>query len=806
MYTDKLNLAGTSDLLWPILEVAQFYKVPRLEHEVESIIASSLTVHNLYSNWGLAQVTQSKRLVQECAEFCQAHSAEVLTTEEFEGFGQVDTPSSSGDTMTPRPPFPSSELSQETEKMARKRFSAQLETHVSMYVNPVKKLNVLMDIVTLMFNSDRSTLFLHDVTTDELCAPIAQKALNVVIRLPVNKGIVGAVFQKGEAINTEDAYSDPRFHAEIDMQTGFTTKCVLCVPIRFKDGKIVGAIQTINKAAGVFTQEDEKLLALIAQVIAAVLERVLESTGGQSTLSDFLKPSLPAEEEEEEVVVKEEDRMRRLRLTIDLRSLTRTGSSEELGSREHQQQQQQQQTESSLSSDLGMWVNSKVLSDVAFVVEGTRFPAHKFILCVRCPYLRGLFLGDLNMYSQLNTEIDIKGLSPSVFATILRFIYTDRADLTPESVWHVLEAAQFYGLAKLQRFSEECLAKSLTVDTVCPLWFFAHQFKAWSLLAKAEHYFARHFNEVVTTQGFLRYGPQIMHAINTKRSTATHEPTVYEVVRSLSQSDMQGRHPRTISREVEQAPQPIDKLNILMDLIRQSIGNPMDHLHVLLEIVSVLFNAERSTLFLYDDMTDELVAPIAQGESVAMVRCPASSGIAGSVFQTRTSVSIPDAYNDPRFHREVDAKTGFVTRCILASPVLLEDDTCVGVIEVLNKREGTFNDEDREFLSLISQLASVVIQRTINEARVGSSTHPVPTASSSTSLTTETTEPRPSVPVSISHPKPKPVEFVFEEDGVAKRCSRRKVPGAGEKRRRKQNFPVFHFRVPKASTSASASM
>ena len=85
-------------------------------------------------------------------------------------------------------------------------------------------------------------------------------------------GIAGSVVQTGETINIKDAYNDERFNKEIDHQTGYETKSVLCMPIRNMSHEIIGAFQVLNKKGGSFTQKDEDLLIAIGSSAGIALE------------------------------------------------------------------------------------------------------------------------------------------------------------------------------------------------------------------------------------------------------------------------------------------------------------------------------------------------------------------------------------------------------------------------------------------------------------------------------------------------------------------------------------------------------
>ena len=114
----------------------------------------------------------------------------------------------------------------------------------------------------------------------------------------------------------------------------------------------------------------------------------------------------------------------------------------------------------------------------------------------------------------------------------------------------------------------------------------------------------------------------------------------------------------------------------------------------IMSAASTLLNADRGTLLLEDPKTGELWSRFAEGLEIREIRMPADAGIAGAVFQTGDTVNIEDAYLDPRFNQDVDRRTGYQTRSILAVPVLGKQGQRIGVVEVLNKRGGAFTPKD----------------------------------------------------------------------------------------------------------------
>ena len=120
--------------------------------------------------------------------------------------------------------------------------------------------------------ADRCTVFLYDNETDELWSKVALGLESMDLRFKADQGLAGHVFKTGETINIKDAYSDSRFNKNIDKETGYTTKTILCMPIKNIDQEIIGVFQVLNKETGYFTEEDEDLLITIGSSAGISLE------------------------------------------------------------------------------------------------------------------------------------------------------------------------------------------------------------------------------------------------------------------------------------------------------------------------------------------------------------------------------------------------------------------------------------------------------------------------------------------------------------------------------------------------------
>ena len=123
-----------------------------------------------------------------------------------------------------------------------------------------------------------------------------------------------------------------------------------------------------------------------------------------------------------------------------------------------------------------------------------------------------------------------------------------------------------------------------------------------------------------------------------------------------------------------------------------------------------MLNAERSTLFLNDEKSNELWSMVGAGLDAAVIRFPNHLGIAGTVFTSAKSINIPYAYADLRFNPAFDKQTGFFTRSILCTPVANKDGKVIGVTQVLNKKGGPFSDEDEQRLKAFTAQIAIGLE------------------------------------------------------------------------------------------------
>ncbi len=132
-------------------------------------------------------------------------------------------------------------------------------------------------------------------------------------------------------------------------------------------------------------------------------------------------------------------------------------------------------------------------------------------------------------------------------------------------------------------------------------------------------------------------------------------------------------------------------------------------LALIIERSMELLAAERASLFLYDTSSNELLTRVAAG--VDEIRVPADKGIAGATVKSGSTIIVPDVYADDRWNPDVDRRTGFKTRNILSVPLKDYEGGLVGVLQVINKRRGGFDDYDVTLAETLAAQAGVAIQR-----------------------------------------------------------------------------------------------
>jgi len=154
------------------------------------------------------------------------------------------------------------------------------------------------------------------------------------------------------------------------------------------------------------------------------------------------------------------------------------------------------------------------------------------------------------------------------------------------------------------------------------------------------------------------------------------------------------------------------QLDTVMGIAR-TVGSTL-HIDALLQVVmdkvTALVEADRSTLYIVDHDGDELWSKVVQGDEMQDIRLRIGDGLAGWVAKHGQCILIHDAYQDERFDRTWDQNSGYRTGSALCVPVRNKDDRVVAVIQCLNKGRGSFDAHDRDLLVAVGGQVGVAIQ------------------------------------------------------------------------------------------------
>jgi len=162
---------------------------------------------------------------------------------------------------------------------------------------------------------------------------------------------------------------------------------------------------------------------------------------------------------------------------------------------------------------------------------------------------------------------------------------------------------------------------------------------------------------------------------------------------------------------MEQYETEVQKLGILLNIAKELTSQlDLDKLlDTIMEEVTSAMAAERSSLYLIDEEQNQIWTKVAQGLS-DIVRLPIGKGISGTVAQNGVTLRIEDAWEFPGFDNSWDIRNNFRTKSVLCMPVNNREGNRIGVIQVLNKKSGTFNEGDEELLFGLTSLIAIAIE------------------------------------------------------------------------------------------------
>ncbi|XP_025415824.1 cGMP-specific 3',5'-cyclic phosphodiesterase isoform X1 [Sipha flava] len=168
----------------------------------------------------------------------------------------------------------------------------------------------------------------------------------------------------------------------------------------------------------------------------------------------------------------------------------------------------------------------------------------------------------------------------------------------------------------------------------------------------------------------------------------------------------------------------LDEGELFMELIRD-VSNELDIdvlCHKILVNVGLLTRADRGSLFLvrgkhlvaklFDVTVNTELREAVHKAKEEEIQIPFGVGVAGTVAETKEVVNIKNAYQDPRFNREIDHMTGYKTNLILCVPICNYDNDVIGVAQIINKTDGSnsFTEHDVEIFQRYLTFCAIGIQ------------------------------------------------------------------------------------------------
>lgn len=155
-------------------------------------------------------------------------------------------------------------------------------------------LNEIMESCKEVMNAEASSLLMYDEKNNNLYFQVATGEKGDAIKnisISLDEGIAGWVAKHREPLLIEDCYKDPRFNKEIDKQSNFRTKCMICVPMIHKE-KLIGVLQVINKKGdNIFNSRDLNIFQILSSQCAIAIEnaRLVEEQVQQEALKREMK-------------------------------------------------------------------------------------------------------------------------------------------------------------------------------------------------------------------------------------------------------------------------------------------------------------------------------------------------------------------------------------------------------------------------------------------------------------------------------------------------------------------------------------
>lgn len=134
------------------------------------------------------------------------------------------------------------------------------------------------------------------------------------------------------------------------------------------------------------------------------------------------------------------------------------------------------------------------------------------------------------------------------------------------------------------------------------------------------------------------------------------------------------------------------------------LGKIDNSLELISKEAKMLLNADRCSIFIVDAQDKMLWTKHSDG--IGRIVISLDAGIVGDTYKIQKPQVVNNPYEDPRFLSNIDKKSGYVTRNIIAVPIFDSKRDVIGVIQLLNRSRGDFNNKDLEILTFFANYVS----------------------------------------------------------------------------------------------------
>lgn len=224
-----------------------------------------------------------------------------------------------------------------------------------------------------------------------------------------------------------------------------------------------------------------------------------------------------------------------------------------------------------LSSQTSALYRSQEFTDVTFVVEGSKFFAHRVILAARSEYFRALLYGGMRETNP-EAQIEIKDTTAPAFNALLKYVYTGKVylgEFKEETVLELLSLAHKYGFLALESALQGYLKATLSIRNVCFVFDTALLYQMTDLGTTCLSFLDRNAVEVLSTDGFSCLTKSGLVEIIKRDSFCAPENQIFRAVREWVES-AEGIAEADLRDILDKVRLPLISLHDLFDIVRPS--------------------------------------------------------------------------------------------------------------------------------------------------------------------------------------------------------------------------------------------